>query len=103
MKDASPGAAEETIVVRTDIGVAVADEPPVRLPAELRYATTEPYAVCLSVGAPSAPPVDRASPALSAAAVTAFPRRTGALVPPGTEHEHIDPDGAVERLTTGSE
>ncbi|MEU1342172.1 SsgA family sporulation/cell division regulator [Streptomyces sp. NPDC005827] len=38
--------------------VNVSGEPEVSLLAELRYRTTDPYAVCLSLGAPLAPPVD---------------------------------------------
>lgn len=38
--------------------VAVADEPPVSLPAELRYDRADPYAVCLSLGATSTGTVD---------------------------------------------
>ncbi|KUN03602.1 sporulation and cell division protein SsgA [Streptomyces yokosukanensis] len=36
----------------------MADDPPVPLPAELRYTAADPYAVCLSLGAHSAVPVD---------------------------------------------
>ncbi|MFF4833114.1 SsgA family sporulation/cell division regulator [Streptomyces sp. NPDC001315] len=38
--------------------VVVADEPPVSLPAELRYDRADPYAVCLSLGAASTGTVD---------------------------------------------
>ncbi|MFJ9711722.1 SsgA family sporulation/cell division regulator [Streptomyces sp. NPDC101234] len=38
--------------------VKVRGEPAVSLLAELRYRTTDPYAVCLSLGAPLATPVD---------------------------------------------
>lgn len=38
--------------------VVVADEPPVPLPAELRYERADPYAVCLSLGATSTGTVD---------------------------------------------
>lgn len=137
---------EEHIVCRTSIHVTVAGEVPVPLPAELRYTAADPYAVCLSLGAPTAPSVDwvfarslltqglhrptgrgdvvvfprrpqtpdsirvllrtRAGAALlevASAPVTAFLRRTEALVPPGTEHHHIDVDRVVELLTAGSE
>ncbi|MGW0998836.1 SsgA family sporulation/cell division regulator [Streptomyces sp. NPDC002520] len=126
--------------------VTVDGEVPVRLPAELRYAATDPYAVCLSLGAPSAPSVDwvfarsllsdgcrrptgtgnvvvfprhgchpdslrillrtrhgAAVLEVDAAVVAVFLHRTDALVPPGTEHHHIDLDDIVERLTAGSE
>ncbi|MFG2881119.1 SsgA family sporulation/cell division regulator [Streptomyces sp. NPDC048297] len=142
----SDAAHRGSIVFRTRMRVTVDEELPVPLPAELRYATTDPYAVCLSLGAPSAPPVDwffarsllsegRRRPAgegnvvvfprhgchpdslrillrtrhgaalleVKAAAVTSFLARTDALVPPGTEHRHIDLDGIVERLTADSE
>ncbi|KOV96140.1 SsgA family sporulation/cell division regulator [Streptomyces sp. NRRL B-3648] len=141
------GAADEDpIVCRTNVHVTVADDPPVPLPAELRYSAADPYAVCLALGAPAAPSVDwvfarsllarglrrpsgsgdvvvfpRPRPRSDAirillrsrtgaavlevagAAVTAFLRRADALVPPGTEHRHIDLDRVVERLTAGSE
>ncbi|MFR9793525.1 SsgA family sporulation/cell division regulator [Streptomyces sp. MB22_4] len=59
MRHPSSGAADKSsIVVRTTILVTVAAERPVPLPAELRYTVTDPYAVCLSLGAPSAPSVD---------------------------------------------
>ncbi|MFC9758111.1 hypothetical protein [Streptomyces sp. NPDC056921] len=35
--------------------------------------------------------------------VSAFLHRADALVPPGTEHRHIDLDRVVEQLTAGSE
>ncbi|MDX3242593.1 SsgA family sporulation/cell division regulator [Streptomyces sp. ME18-1-4] len=38
--------------------VIVADEPPVSLPAELRYDSADPYAVCLSLGGTSTGTVD---------------------------------------------
>ncbi|MFJ4523641.1 SsgA family sporulation/cell division regulator [Streptomyces sp. NPDC088810] len=137
---------EDPIVCRTSVHVTVADDPPVPLPAELRYSAADPYAVCLSLGAPTAPSVDwvfarsllaqglrrpsgsgdvvvfprlrprsdairillrtRAGAAVlevAGAAVTAFLRRADALVPPGTEHRHIDLDRVVEQLTAGSE
>ncbi|MER5201286.1 SsgA family sporulation/cell division regulator [Streptomyces sp. NPDC002755] len=40
------------------VHVSIPDELPVPLPAELRYDTSDPYAVCLSLGAPVARPVD---------------------------------------------
>ncbi|WP_225823516.1 SsgA family sporulation/cell division regulator [Streptomyces naphthomycinicus] len=124
----------------------MAGEIPVPLPAELRYSATDPYAVCLSVGAPSALSVDwvfarsllaqglhgpagsgdvvvyprrrhhpdalrillrtrtgKAVLEVASAPVVAFLHRTDALVPPGTEHHHIDLDSIVEQLTAGSE
>ncbi|GGZ25392.1 SsgA family sporulation/cell division regulator [Streptomyces poonensis] len=46
-----PGAADGISVVHeVVVHVVLADEPPVPLPAELRYDSTDPYAVCLSVG-----------------------------------------------------
>ncbi|MEV7283302.1 SsgA family sporulation/cell division regulator [Streptomyces sp. NPDC093252] len=38
--------------------VVVRADPPVPLPAELRYRGADPYAVCVSVGGPSGDPVD---------------------------------------------
>ncbi|MFD8219673.1 SsgA family sporulation/cell division regulator [Streptomyces sp. NPDC059697] len=38
--------------------VVVADEPPVSLPAELRYDRADPYAVCLALGGTSTGTVD---------------------------------------------
>jgi hypothetical protein len=52
------GTDEDPIVFRTSIRVTVADELPIPLPAELRYSAADPYAVRLSLGAPSAPSVD---------------------------------------------
>jgi hypothetical protein len=49
---------EDPIVCRTSVHVTVADEPPVPLPAEYRSSAADPYAVCLSLGAPSVPSVD---------------------------------------------
>ncbi|MFF3905836.1 SsgA family sporulation/cell division regulator [Streptomyces sp. NPDC001848] len=137
---------ERSVVHRTEIIVSVSDEPPVPLPAELRYDMSDPYAVCLSLGAPGAPSVDwvfarslladglrrsagigdvvvvprhRCHPdalrillrtrtgaavlEVGIRAVTSFLRRTDAIVPPGTEHRHIDLDDVVVRLTAGSE
>jgi hypothetical protein len=41
--------------------------------------------------------------AVHALVVTDFLRRSAALVPPGTEHHHIDVDRVVDRLTAGHE
>lgn len=35
--------------------------------------------------------------------VSACPRRTDLLVPPGTEHRHLDLDDVLARLTAGGE
>ncbi|MFJ1547747.1 SsgA family sporulation/cell division regulator [Streptomyces sp. NPDC088246] len=52
------GVADEgPIVCTTTILVTVAGDPPVPLAAELSYTATDPYAVRLSLGAPSAPSV----------------------------------------------
>ncbi|MFC9621215.1 hypothetical protein ACFTXM_14855 [Streptomyces sp. NPDC056930] len=40
---------------------------------------------------------------VSAREVLAFVHRADALVPPGTEHRHIDLDRVVEQLTAGNE
>ncbi|MFE9445142.1 SsgA family sporulation/cell division regulator [Streptomyces sp. NPDC006602] len=40
------------------VHAVVADEPPISLPAELRYDRTDPYAVCLSLGGTSTGTVD---------------------------------------------
>ncbi|MFF0223399.1 SsgA family sporulation/cell division regulator [Streptomyces sp. NPDC004629] len=59
MRQHRTGAADEgPIVCRTTVFVTVADDPPVPLPARLSYNATDPYAVCLSLGVPSSPPVD---------------------------------------------
>ncbi|MGW2033306.1 SsgA family sporulation/cell division regulator [Streptomyces spinosus] len=147
MRNDSAGAADEDpIVCKTSVHVTVADELPIPVPAELRYSAADPYAVRLSLGAPSALCVEwvfarsllaqglrrpagagdvvvyprhqgrpgsirvllrtRAGSALlelASASVTAFLHRTEVLVPPGTEHRHIDLDRVVEQLTAGSE
>ncbi|GHK03953.1 SsgA family sporulation/cell division regulator [Streptomyces sp. NPDC003753] len=147
MRHPLPGTEDERSVVhRTEMIVSVADEPPIPLPAELRYDMSDPYAVRLSLGAPGVPSVDwvfarslladgvrrsagigevvvipphrchpdtlrillrtRTGAAVLEAgirAVTAFLRRADTMVPPGTEHRHIDLDGVVARLTAGSE
>ncbi|MFF7186664.1 SsgA family sporulation/cell division regulator [Streptomyces sp. NPDC008222] len=116
------------------------------LPVELCYDVADPYAVRLSIGAPSTPSVDwvfarshllegvrrpagigdvaviprhRCDPdavrlllrtrtgatllAARAAMVMDFLRRSEALVPPGTEHHHVDLDRLIDSLTAGSE
>ncbi|MFE2581055.1 SsgA family sporulation/cell division regulator [Streptomyces sp. NPDC059378] len=136
---------EDPIVLTTTVLVTVGGDPPVALPAELRYSPTDPYAVCLSLGAPSAVPVDwvfarslladglrrptgsgdvvvappcRCRPGtarvllrtrhgaavldVAACDVSAFLHRADALVPPDTEHRHIDLDHVVGQLTAGS-
>ncbi|MDX2681447.1 SsgA family sporulation/cell division regulator [Streptomyces soliscabiei] len=53
------GAADGTSVTHeVVVHVVVAHEPPVSLPAELRYDSTDPYAVCLSLGVTSIGTVD---------------------------------------------
>lgn len=47
-----------SVVYGTVAHVIVAGEPSVPLPAELRYDSSDPYAVCLSLGAPLSTPVD---------------------------------------------
>ncbi|MGI5439037.1 SsgA family sporulation/cell division regulator [Streptomyces shenzhenensis] len=148
MRQHPAGVADEgPIVCTTTVLVTVADDPPVPLPAELRYTATDPYAVCLSLGAPSSPaavdwvfarsllarglrrpagagdvvviPRHRCHPdavrillrsrhgaavlKIASGAVTAFLHRADTLVPPGTEHRHLDLDHIVHRLTAGSE
>jgi hypothetical protein len=59
MRQRPVGAAhEDPIVLTTTVLAAVADDPPIPLPAELRYTATDPYAVCPSLGAPAAAPVE---------------------------------------------
>ncbi|MFF8971858.1 SsgA family sporulation/cell division regulator [Streptomyces sp. NPDC014995] len=54
-----PGAADGTSVTHdVVVHVVVAEEPPISLPAELRYDRTDPYAVCLSLGGTSTGTVD---------------------------------------------
>ncbi|WP_261800902.1 SsgA family sporulation/cell division regulator [Streptomyces sp. PBH53] len=115
---------------------------PSPLPAELRYGSTDPYAVRLSLGPSTGTPVTwvfarellaeglqrSAGPGdvqvipwqcgtphsirivlnnangtalveLAAAEVAAFLRQTFTLVPPGTESDHLDLDGAITALT----
>ncbi|POX46725.1 SsgA family sporulation/cell division regulator [Streptomyces sp. Ru72] len=53
------GAADGTPVTHeVVVHVVVAQEPPVPLPAELRYDPTDPYAVCLALGGASTGTVD---------------------------------------------
>ncbi|MET9356047.1 SsgA family sporulation/cell division regulator [Streptomyces sp. NPDC006617] len=53
------GAAEGTSVThKVVVNVFVADQWPASLPAELRYDSTDPYAVCLSLGGTSTGTVD---------------------------------------------
>ncbi|MFK0110004.1 SsgA family sporulation/cell division regulator [Streptomyces sp. NPDC091217] len=47
-----------SVVYGTKAHVNVEGEPTVSLPAELRYQTADPYAVCLSLGAPLTSPID---------------------------------------------
>ncbi|MEU2355750.1 SsgA family sporulation/cell division regulator [Streptomyces misionensis] len=51
-------AAETSVTDEVVVHVVVADEPPVSLPAELRYDRSDPYAVCLSIGTTSTGTVD---------------------------------------------
>ncbi|MFF5406456.1 SsgA family sporulation/cell division regulator [Streptomyces misionensis] len=51
-------AAETSVTDEVVVHVVVADEPPVSLPAELRYDRSDPYAVCLSIGMTSTGTVD---------------------------------------------
>jgi hypothetical protein len=53
-----PGAAETLIAHEVVAHVLVDDEPPVPLPAELRYDRSDPFAVRLSIGTCSPRPVD---------------------------------------------
>ncbi|MGW1027171.1 SsgA family sporulation/cell division regulator [Streptomyces sp. NPDC002577] len=53
-----PSAAETSVTHEVVAHIAVADEPPVSLPAELRYDRSDPYAVCLSIGTTSTGTVD---------------------------------------------
>ncbi|WP_055585811.1 SsgA family sporulation/cell division regulator [Peterkaempfera griseoplana] len=52
------GAAHTSVTHEVAVHVAVADEPPASLPAELRYDRSDPYAVCLSVGTTATGRVD---------------------------------------------
>ncbi|MGW1162846.1 SsgA family sporulation/cell division regulator [Streptomyces sp. NPDC002513] len=59
MRHIPSGAAHErSITFALEVRVTVAAEPPVPLPAELRYDRTDPYAVHLSLGTHSTPTVD---------------------------------------------
>ncbi|WP_406433429.1 SsgA family sporulation/cell division regulator [Streptomyces sp. NBC_01589] len=53
-----PSAAETSVIHEVVAHIAVAGEPPVPLPAELRYDRSDPYAVCLSIGTTSMGTVD---------------------------------------------
>ncbi|MDN0196644.1 SsgA family sporulation/cell division regulator [Streptomyces sp. S.PNR 29] len=57
-KPFSDAADELPVTHEVVVHVALADQPPVPLPAELRYDRTDPYAVCLSLGATSTGTVD---------------------------------------------
>ena len=57
-KPFSDAADEISITHEVVVHVVVADQPPISLPAELRYDRTDPYAVCLSLGATSTGTVD---------------------------------------------
>ncbi|MGY0057778.1 SsgA family sporulation/cell division regulator [Streptomyces sp. LZ34] len=53
------GATDETSIIHEVVAHVVVDgEPPVSLSAELRYDRTEPFAVCLALGATSTDTVD---------------------------------------------
>lgn len=47
-----------SVVYKLLVHVSVVGEPSVMLPAQLRYDRTDPYAVCLSIGAAPTGPVD---------------------------------------------
>lgn len=51
-------AGERSISFPLEIDVTAVGRPPISLPAELRYDRSDPYAVCLAVGAPTAASVD---------------------------------------------
>ncbi|WP_330246988.1 MULTISPECIES: SsgA family sporulation/cell division regulator [unclassified Streptomyces] len=53
-----PSAAETSVTHEVVAHIVVADEPPMSLPAELRYDRADPYAVCLSIGTTSMGTVD---------------------------------------------
>ncbi|WP_171118139.1 MULTISPECIES: SsgA family sporulation/cell division regulator [Streptomyces] len=57
-KPFSDAADEISVTHDVVVHVAVAGQPPASLPAELRYDRTDPYAVCLSLGATSTGTVD---------------------------------------------
>lgn len=57
-KPFSDAADEISVTHEVVVHVVVADDPPVSLPAELHYDRTDPYAVCLSLGAASTGAVD---------------------------------------------
>jgi hypothetical protein len=61
MSRSSSGAATGfSVTHEVTVLACVPDERPVPLPAKLRYDSTDPYAVCLSLGVPSTGTVDRA-------------------------------------------
>ncbi|MFJ8542333.1 SsgA family sporulation/cell division regulator [Streptomyces sp. NPDC093586] len=125
--------------------VSAPKAPPLPVPAELQYGITDPYAVRLSLGSSTGPPVtwsfarellteglrrptgpgdvlvipghchrphslrivlrNPAGTALVEIAdteVTAFLQQAFALVPAGTESDHLDIDGAITALMGGS-
>lgn len=53
-----PSAAETAVTHEVVAHIVIEDDVPVPLPAELRYDTSDPYAVCLSIGTTSPPSVD---------------------------------------------
>lgn len=59
MSQPSSGAAAGISVIHeVTVRASVPDEPSVPLPAKLRYDSTDPYAVCLSLGVPPTATVD---------------------------------------------
>ncbi|WP_369240079.1 SsgA family sporulation/cell division regulator [Streptomyces sp. R21] len=51
-------AGEHSISFPLEIDVTAAGRPPIPLPAEFRYERSDPYAVCLALGAPTTASVD---------------------------------------------
>ncbi|MFJ4690091.1 SsgA family sporulation/cell division regulator [Streptomyces sp. NPDC088766] len=85
------GAAGDTFVAHEVVVlVVVADEPPVPLPARLRYDRADPYAVCLSLGGASTGTVDWvfARSLLTEGLVRPAGRGDVLVVPPHRCHRH---------------
>ncbi|WP_046731784.1 SsgA family sporulation/cell division regulator [Streptomyces humi] len=87
-----------SVVYGTTAQVNVRGEPQVSLPAELRYRTADPYAVCLSLGAPLTGPVDWLFARSLLAAGLRLPAGTGDVRVIPRHRGHPDRVGVVLRV-----
>ncbi|MFJ9558622.1 SsgA family sporulation/cell division regulator [Streptomyces fuscichromogenes] len=79
-----------SVVYETMAQVEVRGEPTVSLLAQLRYRTADPYAVCLSLGAPLATPVDWLFARSLLAEGLQFPVGTGDVLVIPRRRGHLD-------------